>query len=306
MKKYLNSFLTTLSFFTRFKFNFEYNPEYFSFFLPFIFFIGNFFYILNFIIIFLFPNIEIFIIIVVFFTLNYYFFNLFHFDGYLDFIDAAFSQKEKEKKKEILKDVHKGSFSIFFGVVYLVLKLYILLEIFKIFQNKIYVYNKINIFNEIDNFKSLVLFYFLFYFLSFFSKSVSFYCGINSKILDNSKIFKYFQSLLKIKKFFLGLLASFIFNLFLSFLIFILIMIIKYNFDILNIIFNSLNLVINYIFIYSMFFFISILYGLFTRKPYLMICYNHFDGINGDCIGFFVEINEIIYLLICFFIIKFL
>ncbi len=68
------------------------------------------------------PFIVIFVLIVV----QYLLFNLFHFDGYLDTVDAFSCFAEKEKRLTILKDVHIGTFASFFGALYIGAKLYLL------------------------------------------------------------------------------------------------------------------------------------------------------------------------------------
>ena len=55
----------------------------------------------------------------------YFFFNLFHFDGFLDSIDGLLSQKPKEDVLRIMKMGNIGPTALFFGVVYLILKVYL-------------------------------------------------------------------------------------------------------------------------------------------------------------------------------------
>ncbi|MEG1520115.1 MAG: adenosylcobinamide-GDP ribazoletransferase [Clostridia bacterium] len=43
----------------------------------------------------------------------------FHFDGYIDTIDALSSYQSKERKLEILKDSHVGAFGVIFAIVFL-------------------------------------------------------------------------------------------------------------------------------------------------------------------------------------------
>jgi adenosylcobinamide-GDP ribazoletransferase len=58
---------------------------------------------------------------------QYFAFNLFHFDGLLDSADALLYKSDPRRRHEILKDHHIGSFALFAGVVYLVVKLGLLL-----------------------------------------------------------------------------------------------------------------------------------------------------------------------------------
>lgn len=44
-----------------------------------------------------------------------------HLDGLLDTADALSSYQEKERRLEILKDVHAGAFAVLFGIVYFLL-----------------------------------------------------------------------------------------------------------------------------------------------------------------------------------------
>ncbi len=61
---------------------------------------------------------------------QYVFFNLFHFDGFLDFFEALFSGKrEKKEIIKIMKDPHIGSFASFFGFIYLLLKFFLLRDL---------------------------------------------------------------------------------------------------------------------------------------------------------------------------------
>ncbi len=67
--------------------------------------------------------------IVVLFILfvQYICFNLFHFDGFLDFFEAVFSQKHKrEEILKIMKDPRIGSFGLFFGLFYMLFKFFLL------------------------------------------------------------------------------------------------------------------------------------------------------------------------------------
>ena len=55
----------------------------------------------------------------------YFFFNLFHFDGFLDSIDGLLSQKPKEDVLRIMKLGNIGPTALFFGLIYLILKVYL-------------------------------------------------------------------------------------------------------------------------------------------------------------------------------------
>ena len=59
----------------------------------------------------------------------YYFFNLFHFDGFLDSIDGLLSQKPKEDVLKIMKAGNIGPTALFFGTIYLVLRVYLVSKI---------------------------------------------------------------------------------------------------------------------------------------------------------------------------------
>lgn len=43
----------------------------------------------------------------------------FHFDGYVDTIDAKSSYADKEKKRSILKDPHVGAFGVIYAIIYI-------------------------------------------------------------------------------------------------------------------------------------------------------------------------------------------
>jgi len=52
-------------------------------------------------------------------------FNLFHFDGLLDSADALLYSTTKEKRLVILKDKSAGSFALFTGALYLIVKFFL-------------------------------------------------------------------------------------------------------------------------------------------------------------------------------------
>ena len=55
----------------------------------------------------------------------YFFFNLFHFDGFLDSMDGLLSQKPKEEALRIMKLGNIGPMAFFFGFIYLYMKIYL-------------------------------------------------------------------------------------------------------------------------------------------------------------------------------------
>lgn len=59
-------------------------------------------------------------------VVQYFLFNLFHFDGLVDSADALCAFADRPRKLAILRDVHVGSFALFFGPVYVGLTLYLL------------------------------------------------------------------------------------------------------------------------------------------------------------------------------------
>lgn len=67
-----------------------------------------------------------FIVIFVVLLVQYLGFNLFHFDGYLDTADAFSCFADRQKRLSILKDSKIGAFALFFGAVYIGVKLYLL------------------------------------------------------------------------------------------------------------------------------------------------------------------------------------
>ncbi len=71
---------------------------------------------------------DAFLIAAILIAVQYYLFNLFHLDGLLDSADAFSCFTGKEKRREILKDVHIGSFAFFTGFLYLSVKLYLVYQ----------------------------------------------------------------------------------------------------------------------------------------------------------------------------------
>ncbi len=58
---------------------------------------------------------------------QYLFFNLFHFDGFLDFFEAILSGKrEEESLLKIMKEPHIGVFGLFIGIFYVLFKFFLL------------------------------------------------------------------------------------------------------------------------------------------------------------------------------------
>ncbi|MBT1247656.1 MULTISPECIES: adenosylcobinamide-GDP ribazoletransferase [unclassified Thermosipho (in: thermotogales)] len=64
---------------------------------------------------------ENFFVKIIFLILGYYFFDLFHFDGFLDTIDGFLNQSNKEKRLEIMSKGDVGAFAVFFGALYIVI-----------------------------------------------------------------------------------------------------------------------------------------------------------------------------------------
>lgn len=77
-------------------------------------------------------RIDNYLIILLSLAVTYYLFNLFHFDGFLDSIDGFLSQKPKNKILEIMKKGNIGPFALFFGILYIITKIYILQRIYVI------------------------------------------------------------------------------------------------------------------------------------------------------------------------------
>ena len=71
---------------------------------------------------------DAFFIAAILIAVQYYLFNLFHLDGLLDSADAFSCFADREKRREILKDVHIGSFAFFTGLLYLAVKLYLVYQ----------------------------------------------------------------------------------------------------------------------------------------------------------------------------------
>ncbi|MGC8544669.1 adenosylcobinamide-GDP ribazoletransferase [Athalassotoga sp.] len=65
-------------------------------------------------------------VIVLSIFLVYFLFNAFHFDGLLDTTDAFMSQKQREKKLEIMKMGNSGPMAILVGALYMILMTYVL------------------------------------------------------------------------------------------------------------------------------------------------------------------------------------
>jgi adenosylcobinamide-GDP ribazoletransferase len=59
------------------------------------------------------------------FAVLYFFFNLFHFDGFLDSIDGLLSQKPREEALRIMKLGNIGPMAFFFGFIYMYMKIYL-------------------------------------------------------------------------------------------------------------------------------------------------------------------------------------
>lgn len=67
-----------------------------------------------------------FVLALVILVTQYLAFNLFHFDGFVDTVDGVIPFASKEKRLEILSDVHIGAFGLFFGILYVVCKIHFL------------------------------------------------------------------------------------------------------------------------------------------------------------------------------------
>ncbi|ABR30718.1 cobalamin synthase [Thermosipho melanesiensis] len=72
---------------------------------------------------------ENFLLKILFLILGYYFFDLFHFDGFLDTLDGFLNQSSKEKRLEIMSKGDVGPFAVFFGTLYVVVFWTLYLEI---------------------------------------------------------------------------------------------------------------------------------------------------------------------------------
>ena len=129
MKKIYNSFLTTLGLICRVPIPLKYkiNFSFFPFFFPLVGIIASF-WVLG---IYTLSN-SIFrltgITVIIILFLQYLVFNLFHFDGLLDCADAFLFNTSKERRLSILTDKRTGSFAIFSGGIYLLLKFYLINE----------------------------------------------------------------------------------------------------------------------------------------------------------------------------------
>jgi adenosylcobinamide-GDP ribazoletransferase len=59
----------------------------------------------------------------------YFYFNLFHFDGFMDSVDGLFSQKPKDKMLEIMRSGTAGPMGVAAALFYLALKLYLVIKL---------------------------------------------------------------------------------------------------------------------------------------------------------------------------------
>ena len=126
MNKIYNSFLTSFGLICRIPIKMEYKTDFslFGLFFPLIGIIVSAlvlvsFYILNL----LFSQLIITAVLIIF--IQYSAFNLFHFDGLLDCADAFFFNTGKKRRLEILIDKRTGSFAVFAGTLYLILKVFL-------------------------------------------------------------------------------------------------------------------------------------------------------------------------------------
>lgn len=57
-------------------------------------------------------------------VVQYVLFNYFHFDGFVDTVDAFLSKKGKEDILKAMEDTHVGAFAVLFGSIYVFLKIF--------------------------------------------------------------------------------------------------------------------------------------------------------------------------------------
>lgn len=123
----INSFLTTTALLSRIPLPFLYTPDFslFPLFMPctgilFATILGS----ITFAPVFMLktPAVSAALLLMV----QYLMFNLFHFDGLLDSADALLYSTTKEKRLVILKDKSAGSFALFTGALYLMVKFFLL------------------------------------------------------------------------------------------------------------------------------------------------------------------------------------
>ena len=73
------------------------------------------------------------------FAVQYFLFNYFHFDGFLDSIDALFSGKRKKKEiLSIMEDTHRGSFAVLWGAFLIFFKISLLQVILPEFPESLF------------------------------------------------------------------------------------------------------------------------------------------------------------------------
>jgi Cobalamin-5-phosphate synthase len=71
-----------------------------------------------------------YLVILLSLAITYYLFNLFHFDGFLDSIDGLLSQKSKDATLEIMRKGNTGPSGIFFGIIYILIKIFLMEKIY--------------------------------------------------------------------------------------------------------------------------------------------------------------------------------
>jgi len=127
LKKITDSFLTTFGLLSRIPLKLRYEAD-FSLTPLFIPSIGLLVCLLNTALFFLLDPFvaDRFVLALVILVTQYLAFNLFHFDGFVDTVDGIFPFASKEKRLEILSDVHIGAFGLFFGILYVVCKIHFL------------------------------------------------------------------------------------------------------------------------------------------------------------------------------------
>jgi len=299
--------------------NREFQSQGFNLFFPFISFFPSFVFLAG---VFFFYKIKLPVFIMAVFLISVYYliFNLYHYDGLSDCLDAFCADKSKEQRPAILKDVHVGSFSLFFGSLYVFSKAYLIYQLLDLLLNNLvivknqitafftingsqmFLANKFDFFfrqfnKEFDqinkNFAIIFIIFFFFYFFSFFSRISAFFVAVIGKPLKNEGSGNFFISLTKQKGktagFFLGFLSGFLF-IYLFGLIFL--CTIGYP---LNTLFS-----VNFIFLFFILYFFAFAFVLLFALIIAFLCnlfYNEkLGGITGDCFGFHIEISELLFL----------
>ncbi|RKX79122.1 MAG: hypothetical protein DRP87_04240 [Spirochaetes bacterium] len=135
MKRLLNCFLTTFALISRIPVKCRYRADftYTGLFIP---PVGIFVTAINLFLYFLLrPFTDSFVVALVILVIQYLLFNLFHFDGFLDSVDALFCHANRDQRINILKDSKIGSFALFGGIIYLFSKIYLLARSFSLIEH---------------------------------------------------------------------------------------------------------------------------------------------------------------------------